>query len=112
MHGKYRLIAFSLAIGFALGQSGAADRIERDGMNHWRDRYGRDRDDAMYHPNADAFVGAVSRDRLKPNWDGRKGYSLSEAALERRTGYAWYGSWPARILERDYPAWKARLNQR
>ena len=62
MNGRYRLIAFSLAIGFALGQSGAADRIERaklrtykaidlhplrDGMNHWRERYGRDRDDEM-----------------------------------------------------------------
>ena len=46
------------------------------------------------------------------NRDGKKVYSLSKVALERRTGYAWYGSWPARILERDYPAWKARLNQR
>ena len=42
----------------------------------------------------------------------QKSYSLSEVTLESRTGYAWYGTWPARILERDYPAWKARLNQR
>lgn len=56
MNGRYRLIAFSLAIGFALGQSVIADRIDRatlrtyeaidlhplrDGMNHWRKRYGR-----------------------------------------------------------------------
>ena len=41
-----------------------------------------------------------------------KVYSLSEVALERRTGNAWYGTWPARILERDYPAWKARLKDK
>ncbi len=46
------------------------------------------------------------------NRDGKKVYSLSEVALERRTGYAWYGSWPTRILERDYPEWQARLNRR
>ena len=40
------------------------------------------------------------------NRDGNKVYSLSEVALERRTGYAWYGYWPARILEKDYPMWK------
>jgi len=40
------------------------------------------------------------------NRDGNKVYSLSQVALERRTGYAWYGYWPARILEKDYPIWK------
>jgi PelA/Pel-15E family pectate lyase len=46
------------------------------------------------------------------NRDGKKVYSLSEVALERRTGYAWYGGWPARILEKEYPEWKARLNSK
>jgi len=46
------------------------------------------------------------------NRDGKKVYSLSEVALERRTGYAWYGSWPMRVLEKDYPEWKARLNSK
>ncbi|CAN7162262.1 pectate lyase [Pseudoxanthomonas sp. LjRoot143] len=27
---------------------------------------------------------------------------------ERRTGYEWYGGWPASLLAKDYPQWKAR----
>lgn len=27
---------------------------------------------------------------------------------ERRTGYEWYGSWPRRLLSKDYPQWKAQ----
>ncbi len=31
---------------------------------------------------------------------------------ERRTGYSWYGVWPAELLEKEYPAWSCRvLNQ-
>jgi pectate lyase len=33
-------------------------------------------------------------------------YDLSEIGYERRNGYAWYGNWPQRLLEREYPAWK------
>ena len=29
--------------------------------------------------------------------------------MERRTGYAWYGSWPEGLLGKDYPGWKQRL---
>ena len=43
------------------------------------------------------------------NRDGIKVYSLAEVKQERRTGYGWYGRWPARILEKDYPEWKARI---
>ena len=38
--------------------------------------------------------------------DGRVKYNLSEIEEERRTGYAWYGDWPAKLLKEDYPAWK------
>lgn len=34
--------------------------------------------------------------------------SLAEIEQERRAGYAYYGDWPKRLLEEDYPAWKAR----
>ncbi len=27
---------------------------------------------------------------------------------ERRTGYEWYGSWPKRLLAKEYPQWKAQ----
>jgi len=31
---------------------------------------------------------------------------LAEISPERRTGYAWYGYWPATLLSKDYPAWR------
>ncbi|TVR47646.1 MAG: pectate lyase [Puniceicoccaceae bacterium] len=40
--------------------------------------------------------------------DGVKVYALEEVGLERQTGYAWYGTWPASLLEHDYPAWRDR----
>jgi len=40
--------------------------------------------------------------------DGVAKYDLSEIGFERRNGYAWYGNWPQRLLEREYPAWKTR----
>ena len=44
------------------------------------------------------------------NRDGSRVSSLEEVALERRSGYDWYGDWPAKLLETDYPAWRARLD--
>jgi PelA/Pel-15E family pectate lyase len=35
-------------------------------------------------------------------------YKLEEIEHERRVGYAWYNNQPARLLERDYPAWKKK----
>ena len=43
------------------------------------------------------------------NRDGKKVYRLSDVQLERRSGYGWYGYWPAKLLTEDYPAWKARI---
>jgi PelA/Pel-15E family pectate lyase len=37
--------------------------------------------------------------------DGVKKYDLAEVEQERRAGYAWYGTWPAKLLEKEYPAW-------
>lgn len=34
--------------------------------------------------------------------------SLEDMSAERRTGYAWYGTWPASLLSRDLPAWRRR----
>jgi len=38
--------------------------------------------------------------------DGVKRYALSEVERERRTGTAWYGAWPQRLIDQEYPAWK------
>ncbi|MDA0709431.1 MAG: pectate lyase [bacterium] len=42
------------------------------------------------------------------NRDGVKVYSLAEVALERRTGYGWYGGWPRRLIDKGYPEWRAK----
>jgi pectate lyase len=39
--------------------------------------------------------------------DGVPKESLDAIGIERRTGYAWYGSWPRKVLE-EYPAWRAK----
>ncbi|MFN8093881.1 MAG: pectate lyase [Vicinamibacteria bacterium] len=36
-------------------------------------------------------------------------YDFAQVDVERRSGYAYQGDWPARLLERDYPEWKARI---
>lgn len=40
--------------------------------------------------------------------DGNRRASFGELSAERRSGYAWFGDWPRRLLEVDYPRWKAR----
>ncbi len=40
--------------------------------------------------------------------DGIKKYDISEIEGERRNGYSWYGNWPRRLLEKEYPEWKRR----
>jgi PelA/Pel-15E family pectate lyase len=34
-------------------------------------------------------------------------YAVDELSSERRNGYAWYGTWPARALE-EFKAWSAQ----
>nr|AAW84058.1 pectate lyase [uncultured bacterium] len=41
--------------------------------------------------------------------DGIKKYALAEIGPERRNGYAWYGTWPRDLLEKEYPGWKKKL---
>ena len=38
-------------------------------------------------------------------------YALAEIEYERRTGYNWFVSTPARLLAEDYPAWRRRLDE-
>jgi len=47
----------------------------------------------------------------KPIFCGRDGKikaTLAEIEPERRTGYSWYGYYPAGLLRRDYPAWQKK----
>jgi PelA/Pel-15E family pectate lyase len=39
--------------------------------------------------------------------DGVPRAQLANISYERRTGYAWYGEWPAK-LEKEYQTWRAK----
>jgi len=50
-------------------------------------------------------------DTNEPFFTGRDSIrkkTVAEIENERRTGYAWYGNWPAKLLEKEYPEWTAR----
>lgn len=44
------------------------------------------------------------------NRDGKVVYNLSDVSRERRTGYAWYGYWPVKILDVEYPRWLEKVS--
>ena len=46
---------------------------------------------------------------LFANRDGKKVYQLSDVSRERRTGYAWYGYWPAKVINVEYPKWLEKV---
>jgi pectate lyase len=51
----------------------------------------------------------------KPFFCDRDGVAkprLADIGYERRNGYAWYGVWPQALLERGFPAWKAKWADR
>jgi PelA/Pel-15E family pectate lyase len=51
-------------------------------------------------------------DDNRPIFAGRDSvirYDFNEIEQERRNGYSYYGTWPRDLLEKDYPAWKAKL---
>jgi PelA/Pel-15E family pectate lyase len=52
----------------------------------------------------------------RPIFSGRNSvikYDVKEIESERRNGYAWYGTWPEKLLQKEYPEWaKKYLNQK
>ncbi|WP_222840603.1 pectate lyase [Hymenobacter sp. BT190] len=50
--------------------------------------------------NQPIYVGRDSKPRAK----------LAEIEYERRTGYAYAGTWPDKLLNRDYPRWQQKWN--
>ena len=41
--------------------------------------------------------------------DGVPKPNLADIGYERRNGYVWYGDWPQKLIEVEYPAWKKRI---
>ena len=69
--------------------------------------------DRVLQPLAGASVWArfYDIDSNKPFFSGRnsiKKWSLAEIEHERRVGYAWYGTWPQLLIEKEYPEWVAK----
>ncbi len=42
--------------------------------------------------------------------DGIKKKDVKDIEYERRNGYAWYGNWPAKLINKQYPKWLAANN--
>ncbi|WP_411705976.1 pectate lyase [Edaphovirga cremea] len=57
---------------------------------------------ARFYDLKDNSVVLANRDSVRVK-------EYSEIARERRTGYSWYGTWPAELLKTEYPAWQAKL---
>jgi PelA/Pel-15E family pectate lyase len=48
----------------------------------------------------------------RPFFSGRnsiKVYDVKDVEPERRTGYGWYGTWPEKLIHKDFPAWEKRM---
>ncbi len=43
--------------------------------------------------------------------DGVPKATLAEIGYERGNGYTWYGNWPQKLLESEYPKWKTKLEK-
>lgn len=43
------------------------------------------------------------------NRDGVRVERYDQIHPERRTGYSWYGDWPAKLIAKEYPKWKCRV---
>jgi PelA/Pel-15E family pectate lyase len=44
--------------------------------------------------------------------DAVKRYALKEIERERRTGTPWYGVWPRKLLDKEYPKWRNKVISR
>lgn len=62
-------------------------------------------------PNSTLWARFYDLETNKPFFTGRDSIAkptLAEIENERRIGYAYYGTWPAKFLSTDYPAWVAK----
>jgi len=44
--------------------------------------------------------------------DSKINYDYARVSLERRNGYAYLGYWPARLINQEYPEWRAKLQKK
>ena len=59
-------------------------------------------------PNSTIWARFYDIDTNVPFFTGRDSMpkkTIAEIEVERRTGYAWYGTWPQKLIDKKYPAW-------
>lgn len=64
-------------------------------------------------PSSTIWARFYDLDTNEPFFSGRDSQrkkTLAEVENERRIGYAWYGTWPAKLIDREYPQWKTKWN--
>jgi PelA/Pel-15E family pectate lyase len=54
------------------------------------------------------FYDIASNKPIFSDRDGVAKANLADIGYERRNGYAWLGYWPQALLEKEYPAWRAK----
>lgn len=65
-------------------------------------------DDANASPLWARFYDLQDNSIVLANRDSVRVKDFSEVHPERRSGYAWFGTWPAVLLNEEYPAWRVR----
>ncbi|MDQ7989170.1 MAG: pectate lyase [Candidatus Dactylopiibacterium sp.] len=58
------------------------------------------------------FYDLADNSVVLANRDGVRVKRYDEILHERRTGYDWYGTWPAKLLATEYPAWAKRVGRK
>ena len=54
------------------------------------------------------FYDLVTQQPILANRQGQRVETLAQISRERRTGYDWYGRWPAPLLADEYKAWQQK----
>jgi PelA/Pel-15E family pectate lyase len=65
-------------------------------------------DDANAPPLWARFYDLEDNSVVLANRDSVRVKDFSQVHPERRSGYAWFGTWPASLLNEEYPGWRAR----
>jgi PelA/Pel-15E family pectate lyase len=68
-------------------------------------------DDANAPPLWARFYDLADNSVVLANRDSVRVKNLSDVHPERRSGYAWFGTWPAALLDEEYPAWRERQSR-
>ena len=85
----------------------AADAVEF--QRHYADFEFREVKDPAAPPIWARYYDLETESPIFCNRERKLTKSFAELDRERRTGMPWYGYWPAKLLETEYPAWQRKL---